>query len=170
MNTKAFWGYYLSDLVYGANDGIITTFAVVAAASGAGFSSQVIVVLGIANLIADGFSMGASRYLSLKSEQEYEGAKGESGKRSPLNDGWATFLAFVVAGSLPLVPFVFGVAPENQFLVSTVATAITFFGVGSARALLTKLSPLSSGFEMLVVGGLASTIAYALGRVVAGLV
>ena len=55
-------GHYLPDLVYGANDGIITTFAVVSGVVGASLSERVIVILGLANLVADGFSMGASNY------------------------------------------------------------------------------------------------------------
>jgi vacuolar iron transporter family protein len=57
---------YVGDLVYGANDGIITTFAVVA---GAGLSSAVVLILGFTNLLADGFSMGASNFLAQRSEQ-----------------------------------------------------------------------------------------------------
>jgi hypothetical protein len=48
---------YLSEFVYGGIDGAVTTFAVVAGATGAGFSTTVVLVLGFANLIADGFSM-----------------------------------------------------------------------------------------------------------------
>ena len=54
--------HYLPDLVYGANDGIITTFAVVFGVIGAALSERVILILGFANLLADGFSMGASNY------------------------------------------------------------------------------------------------------------
>lgn len=64
-------GLYFGDAVYGANDGIITTFAVVSGAAGAGISSGVIIILGLANLIADGISMGLSNYLSLRSLGEY---------------------------------------------------------------------------------------------------
>jgi vacuolar iron transporter family protein len=156
--------YYIGDVVYGANDGIITTFAVIAGAAGAGFSSTVIIVLGIANLIADGFSMGASRYLSLKSEQDLEHAMESS--RSPIADGFATFISFVVVGSLPLIPFLIPSAAENAFTVSATATAVTFFLVGSARSLVIKTHPLLAGFEMLVVGGFASLIAFALGSIV----
>jgi VIT1/CCC1 family predicted Fe2+/Mn2+ transporter len=64
-------GTYLGDLVYGANDGIITTFAVVAGATGANLSSGLIIILGLANLVADGFSMGASSFLSHSSEADF---------------------------------------------------------------------------------------------------
>ena len=61
---------YLGDAVLGAIDGCVTTFAIVAGAVGAGFSGGVVVILGFANLIADGFSMAASNYLGAKSERE----------------------------------------------------------------------------------------------------
>lgn len=61
---------YLRDFIYGAIDGTVTTFAVIAGATGAQFSSTVIIVLGVANLIADGFSMGISNFLGSKAEKE----------------------------------------------------------------------------------------------------
>ena len=61
---------YLRDFVYGAIDGAVTTFAVVSGVAGAGLSPGVIVVLGLANLIGDGFSMAASNYLGTKTEEE----------------------------------------------------------------------------------------------------
>lgn len=159
---KSKLSYYLGDIIYGANDGIITTFAVVASAAGAGFSSKVIIILGIANLIADGFSMGASRYLSITSEQSLEHGATER-NRSAFADGAMTFAAFVVAGSLPLIPFLIPEAADHAFAVSAYATAIAFFLVGALRALVTTRGFLVSGFEMLAVGGIAAGIAYALG-------
>lgn len=64
-------GVFLRDAVFGANDGIVTTFAVVAGASGAHLSPTVIVILGFANLVADGISMGLGEYLGSKSEQQF---------------------------------------------------------------------------------------------------
>lgn len=160
--------YYIGDIVYGANDGIVTTFAVVAAAAGAGVSSTIILILGIANLVADGFSMGASKYLSLKSEQSVE--KFGSRERSPFYDGLATFTSFVVIGSLPLVPFLTPAAGADAFRVSAIATGITFFIVGAARSFVIKKNALIAGLEMLLVGGVASGIAYLLGSFVETLV
>lgn len=60
---------YLGEIVYGGIDGSVTTFAVVAGAAGAGLSSTIVIILGFANLIADGFSMSVGAYLSSKSEQ-----------------------------------------------------------------------------------------------------
>ncbi|MFO0948197.1 MAG: VIT1/CCC1 transporter family protein [Planctomycetota bacterium] len=61
---------YLRDFVYGAIDGAVTTFAVVSGVAGAGLSSSVIVILGVANLFGDGFSMAASNYLGTRAEQQ----------------------------------------------------------------------------------------------------
>jgi len=61
---------YLRDWIYGGIDGSVTTFAVVTGVVGAGLSPIVIVILGFANLIADGFSMAASNFLGTKSEHD----------------------------------------------------------------------------------------------------
>jgi VIT1/CCC1 family predicted Fe2+/Mn2+ transporter len=61
----------ISDAVLGSIDGCVTTFAVVSGAVGAGFSAAVALVLGFANLLADGFSMAISSYESIKANQEY---------------------------------------------------------------------------------------------------
>lgn len=61
---------YLGEFVYGGIDGCVTTFAVVAGASGANLDSSVILILGFANLLADGFAMSVGAYLSTKSEKD----------------------------------------------------------------------------------------------------
>ncbi|MEM8883398.1 MAG: VIT1/CCC1 transporter family protein [Planctomycetota bacterium] len=60
---------YLGDGVLGAVDGTVTTFAIVAGATGAGLSGGIALVLGLANVVADGFSMGVSNYLKAKSDR-----------------------------------------------------------------------------------------------------
>lgn len=61
---------YIADAVLGAIDGCVTTFAVVAGATGGALSPQVVVILGLANLVADGFSMAISNYHGTRSEEE----------------------------------------------------------------------------------------------------
>ena len=65
------FGSYIGSMVYGGLDGIVTTFAVVSGVAGADLSARIILILGIGNLIADGFSMGTGNYLSTKSERDY---------------------------------------------------------------------------------------------------
>jgi VIT1/CCC1 family predicted Fe2+/Mn2+ transporter len=68
---------YLKEVIYGGVDGIITTFAVVAGFSGAALSNEtttqlsflVVLLFGLANLLADGVSMGLGNFLSVRSDQ-----------------------------------------------------------------------------------------------------
>ena len=64
-------GKYLKSIVYGGLDGIITTFAVVAGVAGASLQPGVVLILGFANLIADGLAMAFGEFLSGKAEREY---------------------------------------------------------------------------------------------------
>jgi VIT1/CCC1 family predicted Fe2+/Mn2+ transporter len=61
---------YLRDWIYGGIDGAVTTFAIVAGSVGASLSARVILILGVANLVADGFSMAAANYSGTKAEQD----------------------------------------------------------------------------------------------------
>ena len=64
-------GQYLGEFVYGAIDGTITTFAVVAGAEGASLSPGIVVILGFANLLADGFSMASGNFLSERTQRDF---------------------------------------------------------------------------------------------------
>src|SRR6188474_245270 len=61
---------YLGDFILGAVDGAVTTFAIVAGGAGAGLSNGVVLVLGLANVLADGLSMAAGNYLKARSDQQ----------------------------------------------------------------------------------------------------
>lgn len=205
----------------GGIDGCVTTFAVVAGAVGGGFSTIVIIVLGFANLVADGFSMAVSNYQGTKSQREIvekarrteehhiehipEGEQEEirqifarkgfdgdvlekivdvitqdrqlwvntmlteelglqvSGP-SPLRAALATFAAFFVVGVIPLVPFLVpDLTADQAFLGSALVTGLAFFGVGMVKGLVLGRSALRSGFETLLMGGLAAFLAYVVG-------
>lgn len=60
----------LSHAILGAIDGCVTTFAVVAGTVGAGLPASVALIMGFANLFADGFSMAVSNYEAIKAERQ----------------------------------------------------------------------------------------------------
>lgn len=64
-------GEYLGEAVFGALDGTVTTFAIMAGALGANLTKTSIIILGLANLLADGFSMAASSFLSQRSHNQF---------------------------------------------------------------------------------------------------
>ena len=151
--------------MFGANDGIVTTFAVVSGVTGAGLSTRVIIILGLANLLADGIAMGAGSYLGMRSEQEYqESANGfvREGRLHAAGHGAAIFVAFVLAGSVPLLPIVL-LPQADGFLLSCLATGAALFTVGSLRTFVTRARWFVSGLEMLLIGSLAAAAAYAVG-------
>ncbi|WP_435358618.1 VIT1/CCC1 transporter family protein [Haloarchaeobius sp. DFWS5] len=163
-------GRYIAEIIYGANDGIVTTFAVVSGVAGAALDPGIVLVLGAANLFADGFSMGMSNYLSRRSEIDYQAAAGDEAVddgKTPGKTALATFLAFVAAGWMPLAPYIVGVEP--LFELSVVVTGIAFFVVGASRSLVTERAWHRNGGEMLVVGMLAASVAYVVGDLLAGL-
>jgi VIT1/CCC1 family predicted Fe2+/Mn2+ transporter len=208
----------LRDTVYGAIDGAVTTFAIVASVAGAGLGSHLILVLGLANVLADGFSMAAANYSGTKAERDNmerlrsvearhirldpEGErrelrvilenKGLSGQvledavtaisankakwiqmmlvdeyglspvePHPMRAALTTFGAFLAAGAVPLLPFVF--AAEPAFEIALVATGCAFFAIGTLKSIW-SLSPWwRSGLETLTIGGVAAGIAYFVG-------
>ena len=160
---------YLSEIVYGAIDGIVTTFAVVAASVGAGLSSAVVIILGVANLIADGFSMGVSAYLSAKSEAALEQKDGRESKKQPVKIGVATFGAFVAVGFVPVMvyvaDYVFKLNFDNLFLIASVMAAAAFAFVGVLKSVVAKESVVSAIFETLGLGAVAALVAFYLGDV-----
>jgi VIT1/CCC1 family predicted Fe2+/Mn2+ transporter len=213
---------YLGDFVLGAVDGAVTTFAIVAGVAGAGLGAGVAIVLGIANLIADGFSMAAGNFLAVRADarivdryrameemhvdhvpdHEREeirhifAAKGFEGdlldravdvitqdrKRwvdtmltdewglqldqpNALRAGWTTFIAFILAGSLPLIPLMLmgWLTPSQTFAASAVLTAVGFIVIGAIQGVVTKFSPVRSAVNTLLIGGVAALMAYGAG-------
>lgn len=208
----------LKDAVYGAIDGAVTTFAIVAGVAGAGLSPFIIVILGLANVLADGFSMAAAAYSGTKAEQDnfqrirkieerhiarnpegewrevreilaqkglsdrildeatdaitkdkenwiammMEGEYGLGGiDPNPLRSATTTFVAFLVAGMVPLLPFILKL--DAAFTISAWMTMASFFAIGALKSHW-SLSPWwRSAFETLLIGGAAAGLAYGVG-------
>jgi vacuolar iron transporter family protein len=160
---------YLSEFVYGAIDGTITTFAIVAGVMGAALSSTIVLILGFANLFADGFSMAVSNYLATKSQKDlYSRHKhSHSHNKKPKKTAFVTFISFVMIGFIPLISFV--LAPTHSFIeqykfqLSIVLTGIAFIIVGYAKGKVSNKSCVKSSLETLVIGSVAALIAFSVG-------
>ncbi len=209
---------YLRDWVYGGIDGAVTTFAIVAGVVGADMGARVILILGLANLLADGFSMAAGNYSGTKSEvEDYErlrererahimaipegerrevreilrrrGFDGEMLEdatnritaneerwidvmmqeeyglarvmRSPVKAAGHTFAAFLVCGSVPLIPFALGL--PHPFTWATIATGIAFAAIGAMKSKWSLMPAWRSALETLAIGVAAAGVAYVVG-------
>ena len=208
----------ISNAVLGGIDGCVTTFAVVSGVLGANFSSSVALVLGFANLLADGFSMAISNYESISAQREFvniirrseeehidkvpsgereeirqifqqKGFSGEileeivdtitqdrslwvetmlseehgiqKSEPNPWKAGLTTFIAFVLVGAMPLLPFL---APalviQQQFYLSACFAGIMFFSIGMLKSLVFAKPIFISGLRTLVTGGTAAAVAF----------
>ena len=163
--------HYIRELIYGANDGIITTFAVVAGVAGGGLSLRVVLIIGAANLLADGLSMAVGNYLSIRShESVLETQELPEEEAFPRRHAAATFLAFVVAGAVPLLPYMVPTLPVDRFVSSAALTLLAMFAVGASRALIANVRWWQAGCEMLGLGAVVAAIAYGSGAVVAAII
>lgn len=155
---------YLPEFVYGGMDGAVTTFAIVAGTVGASLSPAVVIILGFANLLADGFSMAASNYLSTKSAQDLAPQRVD---KPPRATALATFVAFVVIGFVPLFSFVAAIfvpaLKSVQFELSILLTACAFTIVGIERGRLTGKNIRHSALFTLGIGSAAAVISYCIG-------
>jgi vacuolar iron transporter family protein len=166
---------YLPDFVYGGIDGAITTFAIVAGVVGASLSYSIVLILGFANLLADGFSMAVSNYLSTKSQNELfiKHKHTHQHKKNPKKSAIATFISFLFIGFIPLLSFVFApLSPTlsaNKFTYSIVLTGISFIIIGAIRGSVANKSKIKSSIETLLIGGIAALIAFLVGYLLRGL-
>lgn len=164
MQTVQIKGDYIRDVVLSANDGIVTTFAVVAGSLGASLSPSVVVILGLANLFADGLSMSTGSYLGVKSEIEYEQKSGQKIKlgNRPLINGLVSFVAFSIAGFIPLISYVFKL--KDAFLISSVLVIVSLIIVGIFRGMVSRKHVIRTTVENLVIGGASALIAFYVGE------
>ncbi len=167
---KKFLNNFLPEFVYGALDGTVTTFAIIAGVAGASLSPGIVLILGISNVLADGFSMASSNYLSEKSHQAQSGIVPE---HTPMNTALATFISFIVVGCVPLLSYVisaiFDVWQGQEFKISAILTSLAFIAVGQVRGKITKTSRVNSALETLIVGGVAAIVAYGVGFFLKGI-
>ena len=153
---------YIPEFIYGSVDGTVTTFAIVAASVGAGLSGGMILVLGVANLLADGFSMGASSFLAAQADESKSHVQ-----KKPIPVGSATFVAFLVAGLAPLVVYIYDAIIGNAaevnselFPISVILTLCAFVGIGYIKARVEKSNMIFAILTTVGLGAIAAGLAY----------
>jgi len=163
---------HVRGVVFGGMDGILTTFALLAAVEGSKqTSSTLTLVIGVSTVLADALSMGAGEYLSAKAEDELQGPGGED-EPGPLEKGLAMFLAFTLFGSLPLIGSVIStslsrsVSASSSFTLSVSITGITLFALGAIKSQFGAGVWWQAGAEVAGIGGAAATVAYITARAV----
>ena len=220
---------YLKQIVYGGNDGIVTTFAIVAGFAGAGaegaaeIGAVAVLLFGLANLLADATAMGLGEFLSARSQQdvynatylnemsaietnpengratmlanlskrgvnaqdaaqltdvmlrnpkfmadfmmEYEIGMPNPSSSSAIMNGLFTFGAFIILGSVPLMPYFLLEPTQTTFALSVGATLAGLISLGLLRWKVTNESILRCVGEAVLVGGICSLVAFGVGMI-----
>jgi len=162
---------YISEVVYGSMDGTITTFAIISAVAGANLSPIVVVILGLSNVLADGFSMSSSDYLAIKSKRSVTNSHDT---KSAFSSAVVTYFSFIIIGLIPVVPYIlyyiFPIVRGSEYTLSMLATAFAFVIIGLMRAEIAGSSIFKTLLETFIIGFLAALIAYYAGFFVSSLV
>jgi vacuolar iron transporter family protein len=128
-------------------------------------------VYGAANLAADGLSMAVGNFLSIRAHESAREAEHLPEEEAhPSKHGMATFVAFVLAGALPLAPYGLGTPESGRFFWSCLLTFASLFAVGAARTTVTAGRWWRAGLEMLLLGMMVAVAAYAAGALIARVV
>ena len=156
---------HMRGIVFGGMDGILTTFALLAAVAGTGRTSPALtLVIGISTVLADALSMGAGEYLSAKAEQEVAGAEVSADEAGPLEKGFAMFVAFTLFGAMPLLGFLLAELISStgtqHFTLSIIITAVTLFTLGTVKSTFGAGVWWESGAEVTGIGGAAACVAF----------
>ena len=156
---------FLADIVFGATDGIVTTFTIVSGVEGAKLAPSIVIILGLVNLFADGVSMGASSFLSMRAGGLANNIS--HGILKPVYHAMITFFSFIIFGAIPLISFFVPGFFEYRFIISVLMTIIALVAVGMLRSIVAKEGWFRGSLEMLAIGGSAALIAYFLGAILA---
>lgn len=161
---------YLREIVYGGNDGIVTTCAVVAGFTGASIGSTptmvistlTVLLFGLTNLIGDGLSMALGNFVSQRAANDVAPTQSR-----PIAASVATFVSFVSFGLIPLFPFMFNFSSSTTSLVaySFLMTLVALILLGVLRWRATNKHPFRSIMEVLIIGLIAIAASYGVGLV-----
>lgn len=142
----------LAPFIYGSVDGLITTNSIISSVHGANLNPLNTIIFGFANLFADGFSMGISSYLSSDS----------------IYNGIITFLAFIIIGSIPIIPFIINSkiinsknkSNDKAYNYSHIITSLVLFFIGAIKGYYKKESIIKHALIVTLIGGITTIIAY----------
>ncbi len=212
----------IREVVFGMQDGLISTVALVSSVAVATTQRYVVIVAGLATAVAGMISMATGSYLSSKAEKElhaaeiekealeleqkpeeelaelieiyqHEGLTLEEAERlaervaedkqlwlktlaekelglstdtgeSPTKDAMTMGVSFIAGAAVPVMPYFF-IASNTAIPVSIGATIATLFGVGAAKAKVTRKNPFRSGLEIMMLGTLSALLGYLIGTI-----
>lgn len=156
----------LRQIIFGVEDGAIGTLGVVVGMAQAAAPNSYIILAGIATMFAQMISMSAGTYLSVKSESEYLSSRKKSrlpSHKHPINAALIMGISVIFGAAIPLSAFLFWESSAG-IIPAICITLIGLFALGAYKGTSVKKSPLRSGIEMALIGGLAALAGFLVGN------
>lgn len=162
-------GEILKEIVFGANDGVVTAIGFLVGIAGAVSNQTIIIISGVLTIIAGATSMALGNYLGVKSQNEFYRSRDVKNvswvESNAVLAGTIMGISYLLAGFPPLLPFMF-IRPTARALVMSVIVAVFVMGlIGFIRWLLNKGSLGGKVSETIVIGIIAAAIGFIAGEV-----
>lgn len=153
----------ISAKVFGSMDGTISTLAVIAGVAGATTNNFIILIAGVAAMLAEAISMGFSSYSSARVRERILKHQRKIVKRN-MTEGATFWLATMGGGAIPIIPFLFDFGDALSGLkIAVVLSAVFLFTIGFYAGRFTKRNPVKEGLLNATIGLIAATATYAVG-------
>lgn len=162
---------FLRDIVFGVHDALLTNLGIITGFVAALQENRLIIIAALIDVIISAFAMSFGTYLSRTSETAYleeqlhheTHADVASALGSPIIASIVMWFTYVIAGIIPLLPFIVGLPAAISVRYAVIAALTVFFFVGLFKGMLTKTSPLFGGLQFLAFGSVAALIGYLVG-------
>lgn len=149
---------YLRSVVFGCEDGLVsTTGAVVGIAVGAR-DPDVVVLSGVVIVIVEALSMGAGQLLSERAVHQLDPSHSDS----VLAGAGLMTVAYLVAGAVPLAPLI-AIGSVGAVWIGAALALAALFALGVVKAQVVGVRRMRSGLEILALGGATCLVGIAIG-------
>ena len=162
MINRKKYSLIIRNFTFGVEDSLVSTVGLLAGIAFAGVESNTIILTGIVLIFVEAFSMGVGSLLSEQSVEQYEQKK-EVSLSKPAFAGTIMFFSYVIAGLIPLSPYIFSFG-TNAVWWSIGLTLLSLFLLGILNAHLFRVKAWKDGLLTLIMGGLAVAIGIAVGQ------
>jgi len=157
---------YLRNVIFGIEDSLVSTVGLLAGIASEAIPYKTILLTGSVYIVVEAFSMAVGSFLSEESAEEYvSGAEALGGRAAA--GAIVMFLSFVIAGFIPIVPYLF-LSGSAGLYGSIVLSLIALFILGIANGRISKIKPIRRAIRMVVMGGCAIIVGVLVGYFVKG--
>lgn len=153
---------YFRNFLFGVEDSLVSTVGLLSGIAMGGVERETILLTGVVLIFVEALSMAAGSFLVESSVEEYTHVKNHN--EGPAGGGVVMFVSYVIAGLIPLTPYIFTAAPVATY-ISVLASLLALFVLGVIGGSLSHKKVVQRGLRMMIIGGVAIVTGVAAGLV-----